>query len=63
MEHWTEYTRFFTALFVILDPIAAVPIFLVFTKSYTTGERKRIANIASLTVVLAQYKIGSLIIC
>ena len=22
MEHWTEYTRFFTALLVILDPFA-----------------------------------------
>ena len=52
MEHWTEYTRFFTALFVILDPFAAVPIFLVLTKTYTTNERGRIADIASLTVVL-----------
>ncbi len=27
MEHWTEYSRFFIALFVILDPFAAVAIF------------------------------------
>ncbi len=52
MEHWTEYSRFFTALFVILDPFAAVPIFLVLTKSYTAGERGRIANIAAVTVLL-----------
>ncbi|WP_126455010.1 MarC family protein [Sulfuriflexus mobilis] len=52
MEHWTEYTRFFTALFVILDPFAAVPIFLVLTKNYTAGERGRIANIAAITVLL-----------
>lgn len=52
MEHWTEYTRFLTALFVILDPFAAVPIFLVLTKTYTTGERGRIANIASVTVLI-----------
>jgi len=59
MEHWTEYTRFFTALFVILDPFAAIPIFLVLTKTYTAGERGRIANIASLTV-LAVLVIASL---
>jgi multiple antibiotic resistance protein len=52
MEHWTEYTRFITALFVILDPFAAVPIFLVLTKTYTAIERARVANIASLTVLM-----------
>lgn len=52
MEHWTEYTRFFTALFVILNPFAAVPIFLVLTKNYTARERGRIANIAAITVLL-----------
>lgn len=52
MEHWTEYSRFFTALFVILDPFAAVPIFLVLTKSYSTAERGKIANISVLSVML-----------
>lgn len=52
MEHWTEYSRFFIALFVILDPFAAVPMFLVLTKSYTAGERGRIANISAITVLL-----------
>jgi multiple antibiotic resistance protein len=52
MEHWTEYTRFFIALFVILDPFAAVPIFLVLTKAYTATERGRIVNIAALSVFL-----------
>lgn len=52
MEHWTEYTRFFTALFVILDPFAAVPIFLVLTKSYSRNERARVANLSALTVLL-----------
>ena len=51
MEHWTEYSRFFIALFVILDPFAAVPIFLVLTKNYTDAERGRIVNIASVTVL------------
>lgn len=52
MEHWTEYTRFFIALFVILDPFAAVPIFLVLTKTFTVGERGRIANTAAMTVLV-----------
>lgn len=52
MEHWTEYTRFFIALFVILDPFAAVPIFLVLTKTYSARERGRIANISAVTVLL-----------
>lgn len=52
MEHWTEYTRFFTALFVILDPFAAVPIFLALTKTYSVQERGRIANISAVTVLL-----------
>lgn len=51
MEHWTEYSRFFIALFVILDPFAAVPIFLVLTKSYTVDERKKIVNVAAITVL------------
>ncbi len=51
MEHWTEYTRFLMALFIILDPFAAVPIFLILTKSYTADERRRIVNIAAITVL------------
>jgi multiple antibiotic resistance protein len=51
MEHWTEYSRFFVALFVILDPFAAVPIFLVLTKSFTSVERARIAGVTSLAVL------------
>lgn len=52
MEHWTEYSRFFVALFVILDPFAAVPIFLVLTKSYAMNEQARIARITSVTVMI-----------
>ncbi|MDX2426493.1 MAG: NAAT family transporter [Cycloclasticus sp.] len=51
MEHWTEYTRFFIALFVILDPFAAVPIFLALTKTYSATERGKIANISAITVL------------
>ena len=51
MEHWTEYSHFFTALLVILDPIAAIPIFLALTKSYSDAESSRITNLTAITVV------------
>ena len=51
MEFWPEYTRFFTALLVILDPFAAIPIFLSLTPGYSTAERSRVATVAALTVV------------
>lgn len=50
MEHWTEYTRFFIALFVILNPFAALPVFLSLTPDYSTVERGRTAMIAALSV-------------
>lgn len=49
MEHWTEYSRFFIALLVILDPFAAIPIFLGITKSSDTKLRNRIADVTALT--------------
>jgi len=52
VEPWTEYTRFFTALFVVLDPFAAVPIFLVLTRDFTAPERGKVVNIAATTVFL-----------
>lgn len=52
MEFWTEYTRFFTALLVILDPFAAIPIFLSLTHSYTPEERNRSVSLAAITVAL-----------
>jgi multiple antibiotic resistance protein len=50
VEHWTEYTRFFTALLVILDPFAALPIFLGLTQGYRPSDRARAAGIATLAV-------------
>jgi len=52
VAHWTEYTRFFTALLVILDPFMAVPILLALTHGYSAGERVRVASVATLTVAL-----------
>ncbi len=52
MEHWTEYSRFFIALLVILDPFAAAPLFLTLTANHNQRERISIAAIAVLTVWL-----------
>ena len=52
MEYWSEYTRFFTALLVILDPFAVIPIFLSLTQGYTSAERNRSVTLAAITVAV-----------
>jgi len=51
MEHWSEYTRFVTALVVILDPLAAVPLFLGLTHDLGPRERARVVSITAFTVM------------
>ncbi|MGD2063508.1 MAG: MarC family protein [Nitrospirota bacterium] len=51
MEHWSEYTRFLTALIVILDPLAAVPLFLGLTAGLSAERRRRAVVFTVLTVV------------
>jgi multiple antibiotic resistance protein len=50
MEYWPEYSRFFTALLVILNPFAAIPIFLSLTQGYNPEERSRSVTLAAITV-------------
>jgi multiple antibiotic resistance protein len=46
---FAEYTLFaFSSLFVIMDPIATVPVFLVMTTGDDVGKRVRMARIACL---------------
>jgi multiple antibiotic resistance protein len=52
MHDWRTYAEIAIALFVIADPIAAVPIFITLTATNTDAERKRIASIAALTVAI-----------
>jgi multiple antibiotic resistance protein len=52
MEHWSEYTRFLTALVVIVDPVFAVPVFLGLTRDYDRRQRARAAAVVALTVAL-----------
>lgn len=50
MEAWSEYSRFLIALFAILTPFAAIPIFLGMTEGRTRAQRNGIAQSAVLTV-------------
>ena len=52
MENWTEYTRLFTALVVIVDPFMAIPILLSLTHSHSVEERNNIVRVAAITVAL-----------
>ncbi len=48
----TELIKFVAAIFVITNPLGAVPLFLSLTKEYTSKERRRAAWLASITVVI-----------
>jgi multiple antibiotic resistance protein len=50
MLDWAEYTKFFLALLVIVNPLGTVPLFVSMTTGHTKPERKNIARIASIAV-------------
>lgn len=50
MEAWSEYSRFLIALFAILTPFAAIPIFLGMTEGRSAQERNAISFSAVMTV-------------
>ena len=50
MESWTEYTRLFAALLLIVDPFMAVPILLSLTADMTAAERRSVVGVAATTV-------------
>jgi len=47
---WTDYTRFAIALVAIVDPIAAIPLFLQLTDGFTAREQARTARVTALAV-------------
>jgi multiple antibiotic resistance protein len=47
---WTEYTRFLVTLTAVLDPFFIVPFFLAFTSGRSNDERRRLAQVVTLTV-------------
>ncbi len=52
MQSWTEYSRFVVALFAILTPFAAIPLFLNLTADQTGKERARTARTAIATIAI-----------
>ena len=52
MEYLPEYTLFFTALLVILDPFAAIPIFLNLPQNYSHQELTHAVTLSSITVAI-----------
>ncbi len=49
----TEFLRFGAALFAIMNPFGAIPIFLSVTADNTPAERRRISAVTALAVLLA----------
>ena len=52
MLDWAEYTKFFLALLVIVNPVGAVPLFVSMTEQHTVDEIRRIARAASAAVAV-----------
>jgi len=52
MHEWKSYVEIAIALFVLLDPIGAVPIFVTLTANLTPDERRRTINLASATAFI-----------
>ncbi len=52
MLDWAEYTKFFLALLVIVNPVGAVPLFVSMTEQHTVEEKRRIARVASSAVAV-----------
>ncbi|MFZ5557702.1 MAG: MarC family protein [Pseudomonadota bacterium] len=50
LASWTEYTRFLVTLTAVLDPFFIVPFFLAFTSGRSNDERRRLAQVVTLTV-------------
>lgn len=46
---WYDYLQIFTALFVLVDPLGTIPVFISLTADETEAERRRTARIAILT--------------
>lgn len=51
VEFWIRYTGFVVTLIAVLDPFMAIPFFLAVCAGRPEAERRRIARVASLTVM------------
>jgi len=52
VQDWHEYTKLLTTLFVIVDPLAVIPIFLSLTSDQSATERNRSAQVTASTVAV-----------
>lgn len=52
MQSWSEYSRFVIALFSIMTPFAAIPIFLSLTEGESEKAKARTARIAVMTIAV-----------
>ena len=52
MAAWSEYSRFMIALFAILTPFAAIPIFINLTHGMAAADRARVLRAAVATVLV-----------
>ncbi|MGB8856320.1 MAG: MarC family protein [Burkholderiales bacterium] len=50
MLEWTEYIKILVALLVIVDPLAAIPSFIIMAGHFTDVDRTKIARVASVAV-------------
>lgn len=65
MQQWPEYAEFFLSLIAMLNPIGAVPMFLMFTATESMQQRRQTARVASFTamcVLLAAVFVGDIIL-
>lgn len=51
MESWIRHTSFLVTLIAVLDPFIAIPFFLDLCAGRPEAERRRIARVASMTVM------------
>lgn len=59
--HWAEYLKFFIGLLAIVNPLGAIPIFIVLTADYSKEERLHTGRVAAVTVagiLLASLLVG-----
>jgi multiple antibiotic resistance protein len=49
IEHWSEYLRVLTAMFVIVNPLGAIPMYAGLTSEQPAALRRRTARVAALT--------------
>jgi multiple antibiotic resistance protein len=49
---WNDYLHTLTALFVIVNPIGAIPLFITYTRDQSTLERRHTARTAAIAVAV-----------